>query len=346
MSATRKTWLRRADGKRSLLRTYPSVSLAEARKACAEMHMASAAVTVEGAAERFIQAHARHLRSGVQVEWLLRKHVIPRIGDRAIASIGRADVAALLRAVQGPDSMKRARIANLTRAAMSRMWKWAVSEGMAASNPAAQVERRKGEKSRDRVLSDDELHTIWQVCEDWPQPSPFGTIVQLLILTGQRRDEVANISPSGFDDFQTGLWRIPAARMKAGREHTVPLPSFARHVLFMSLKISQTPPPGKPGAPGPALRSNFTSWSKSKVRLDRLSGVTGWRLNDLRRTAASGMVRLGAPRDIVDQVLGHAVRGAGAVYIRESDLVAMRDALDRWGAHMETLVAPRLPGLL
>lgn len=77
VSATRKTWLRRADGKRSLLGTYPSVSLVEARKACAEMHdMASAAVTVEGAAERFIQAHARHLRSGVQVEWLLRKHVI------------------------------------------------------------------------------------------------------------------------------------------------------------------------------------------------------------------------------------------------------------------------------
>lgn len=228
---------------------------------------------------------------------------------------------------------------------MSRMWKWAVSEGMAASNPAAQVERRKGEKSRDRVLSDDELHTIWQVCEDWPRPSPFGTIVQLLILTGQRRDEVANISPSGFDDFPTGLWRIPAARMKTGREHTVPLPSFARHVLFMSLKISQTPPPGKPGAPGPALRSNFTSWSKSKVRLDRLSGVTGWRLNDLRRTAAFGMS--GSARPATSLIRCWGTRSAGQVpstFARATLLpCATRSTA---GGHMETLVAPRLPGLL
>lgn len=341
VSVTRKTWLRRADGKRIALGNYPSVSLAEARKACAEMHdMATKALTVEEAAERFIQAHAVHIRSGVQLEWILRKHVIPNIGDRAIASIGRSDVADLLRTVQGPDTTKRVRITNLVRAAMSGLLGWAVSEGKAASNPAADVKRRKGERKGERILSDEELRAIWLAAEDW---HPFGTIVRLLILTAQRRDEIAGLVWPEVD-LKARLLHLPARRMKANRDHTVPLSGLTVGTLFGEQRIDLTGPSSYLGA-GPVFRS-FTAWSKSKARLDRLSNVHDWKLNDLRRTTAGGMVRLGAPRDIADQVLGHAVHGAGSVYIRESDLVAMRDALDRWGEHVEKITAPRLPGLL
>lgn len=334
-AAGRKTWIRRANGKRAILGTYPSVTLAEARQRCAEIgDMATAAVTVEKAAERFIQAHAVHLRSGGQLEWLLRKHVIPHIGGRAIASIGRAETATLLQTVQGADTRKRVRITNLTRGALSQLLGWAMSEGLAPSNPAAMVRPRRGQGprgGRERVLSDDELRAVWLACEGM---RPFGLIVRLLVLTGQRRNEVANIDWSELD-VKALLWRIPAARMKAGRPHVVPLSEAAMAILVMHTALAGRAFPSAAGGP-------FTAWSKSKAKLDRLSGVTGWRIHDLRRTAASGMVRLGAPRDVVAMVLAHVAGGATGTYIRESDLMAMRAALDTWGEHVTKIAAPRL----
>lgn len=328
VSPTRKTWLRRADGKRTSIGTYPSVTLAEARKTCAEMRdSGTKAVTVEEAVNRFVKAHAVHLKSGDQLEWILHKHVVPHIGSRAVASISRADVAGLMRKVQGDDSTKRVRITNRVRGSLSRLLRWAVSEGLSPSNPAAMIERRLGEKSRDRVLTDEELRAVWLACEDvWP----FGDIVRLLILTGQRRDEVEGIH---WDEINApaALWRLPAARMKAGRSHAVPLSSPALYLLCGGC-IGARAFGGRP----------FRSWSTAKAKLDKASNTTGWVLHDIRRTVASGMVRLGVGRDIVAQVLGHVAPGATSVYVREGDLTAMRAALDRWAEHVEKIAAPRL----
>ena len=156
------------------------------------------------------------------------------------------------------------------------MFVWAMGEGLATTNPVANTNRRE-EKSRDRVLSDAELRTVWQALED----DDYGTIVKILILTGQRVNEIAGLRWSEIADDHIEL---PGDRTKNAKPHDVPITRTVRALLK-----------GRRKADGRDLifgRSEgpFSGWSKSKLALDKRTGpLKHWTLHDLRRTAATGM---------------------------------------------------------
>jgi integrase len=185
---------------------------------------------------------------------------------------------------------------------------------------------------RERVLCDDELAALWRATAS---AGPFRGIVRLLILTGQRREEVAGMTWAELSgDFST--WTIPASRAKNGATHLVPLSAPAQDLLREAPRFGELVFPG--------LRGPFNGWSKAKAALDAKSGVTNWRLHDLRRTMATGLQRLGVRLEVTEQVLNH-VSGSRAgivgVYQRHDFVLEKRAALEAWGEHVEAIVEGR-----
>jgi integrase len=162
---------------------------------------------------------------------------------------------------------------------------------------------------------------------------PYGGIVALLALTGQRREEVAQLTWDEVN-LSSRTWTLPGSRTKNGKPHIVHLSKEAIAVLMRVPKLGKfvfSPSGTKP----------FQTFSAAKRELDKLSQVTGWRLHDLRRTCVSGMARLGVAPHVADKVLNHqtgTISGVAAVYQRHEFLIERKDALERWGAHVAGLL--------
>jgi integrase len=162
---------------------------------------------------------------------------------------------------------------------------------------------------------------------------PYGGIVEFLALTGQRREEVAGLR---WDELDLGrrVWTIPKSRTKNAKAHMVHLSTQALAVLTRT------------ETKGPLVftlqgSKRFQDFTHAKRRLDHLSGVTAWRLHDLRRTCVSGMARLGIAPHIADKILNHqsgTLSGLAAVYQRHDFLAERRAALDEWGAHVDRIL--------
>ena len=163
---------------------------------------------------------------------------------------------------------------------------------------------------------------------------PYGGIVELLALTGQRREEVAGSTWDEFDLDQR-IWTLPKARTKNAKQHSVHLSAQAIAVLkcmkkqgtFVFSVYGTTP---------------FRDFSNAKRELDDMSGVKNWRLHDLRRSCVSGLACLGIPPHVADKILNHqagTISGVAAVYQRHEFLVERQEALERWGRHIEYIVA-------
>jgi integrase len=234
---------------------------------------------------------------------------------------------------------------------------WAVKRGAVAANPFAHLPIAKGTARRERVLSDDELGEIWRAAGE--APAPYGTIVRLLILTGQRRGEVAGMNWGELsEDLFT--WTMPSERTKNGVVHVVPLSTPVNDLLRATLPNAEGEAkraiaerramialvfPGAAGTP-------FAGWSKAKSALDKAilaarakaasSGtktglVAAWSLHDLRRTVATGLQRLGVRLEVTEAVLNHisgSRGGIAGVYQRHDWASEKRVALDAWASHV------------
>jgi integrase len=199
------------------------------------------------------------------------------------------------------------------------------------------------------VLSDNELHSIWRACErrlafddkacggfktTMPDivkmPRQFAAIVQLLILTGARRGEIAALQA---DYISNDVCTLPSTLTKNKREHQFPVGPLALSVLAEAMN-------GGIGTLFPARGANtkpFSGWSKSKAALDKLSGVSGYCLHDLRRTFATRLAELGVAPHVIERLLNHVtgtVSGVAAVYNRASYLAEMRAAIEVWEAYL------------
>jgi integrase len=331
---------------------HPAMRLEEAReKARAELKRIQAggdpravrvvaeANTVKAVVDEFIARYARpRLKLWREVEARLKRDLVRAYGDRPVGSLGRADIVRLL------DDMSDRGVkqgANRLLAHTRRMLGWAVERGILQANVAAGVRPPAKEVSRDRVLTEDEVAVIWRACGDmgWP----FGPLFRLMIATAQRRAEAAGLRYADLD-LRRAIWTLPREVTKSDRAHVVPLSELALEVLAGLPRLHDgelafstngaTPPSG---------------WSRAKARLDRLSGVTGWRLHDLRRTAASAMARLGHPPHVVAAVLNHApgaTQGVTAIYNRHRYDDEKRAALDAWARHLRQVTAGAAAGAL
>ena len=276
--------------------------------------------------------------------------VLSKWRTRPIREISRAEVHELLDEIISEGSPVAA---NRVLAAIRKMFAWAASRDIIAASPCAGVSPPTGETSRDRVLLDDELRLILRGADaiGWP----FGPVTKLLVLTLQRRNEVAEMNRSELRT-QDRLWVIPKERVKNGEEHEVPLPVAALDLLDDLPKIGQS------GliftVTGDAPISGF---SRAKRRLDaeilklqkadavangddpeEVEPLPHWTLHDLRRTGASGMARLGIHLPVIEKVLNHisgSFRGVVGVYQRHSFSDEKRKALEAWASHIDSLVS-------
>ena len=224
-------------------------------------------------------------------------------------------------------------MASRTTAYGRASYQWAVKRGSLTTNPFQDLPLTPVVK-RERVLTDDELRAIWRATEG---PGSFNAIVRTLLLTGQRREEVAGMK-WGEIAANLSAWTIPGARAKNGVAHLVPLSSPAQAILRAAPHIEGN------DLVFPGLRGPFNGFSKAKEALDKASGVKEWRLHDLRRTLATGLQKLGVRLEVTEAVLNH-VSGSRAgivgIYQRHDWADEKRAALAAWGAHVAALVEGR-----
>ena len=287
---------------------------------------------VDDLLEAYIAQHVSQRRSGGEISRLLRREIGKAWGSRSIHEITKRDVVEVITAIEQRGAPVAA---NKTLKTLKTFLRWCVGRAVLDQSPADGVPLPTKEISRDRVLVDDELARVITAARKIG--GPYGGIVELLALTAQRREEVAGASSDELDIGQR-IWTLPKGRTKNGKPHIVHLSNEAIVVLNRANKI------------GPFVFSidgakPFQEFSRAKRKLDELSGVTGWRLHDLRRTCVSGMAPLGIPPHVADKILNHqsgTISGVAAVYQRHEFLRERKDALDRWGAHVAKIVKEAL----
>ena len=301
----------------------------------------SAAETFAIVAERFVERHAKvHNRKWRETARQLERDVLPRWRHRPIDAITKPDVIALLDAIVDRGSPVAA---NRTLATIRRLFGWCIERGTLETSPCDRVKKPGAETARDRVLGDSELALVWRAADALAYPS--GPLVQLLILSGQRRSEVSGMTWSELDPALT-LWTLPRERVKNASEHTLPVSTAMRDILRSLPRIE-----GKAGyvftTNGKAPVSNF---SKLKHNLDAAitaqnggTPITHWTLHDTRRGAATGMARLGVQLPTVERLLNHrsgSFGGVAGIYQRHDFRAEMASALVLWAQHVLALVQP------
>lgn len=319
------------------------VKLAEAQAS-----RSAAADRIEAVVGLYVERHLKPNGKAAYaqvMEALLRNHVVPRWGERRIGTITRKDVVAMMDALTDAGMTTGA---NRVFSAARALFNFALQRELIETTPFLGLKPPLSETSRDRVLSEAEIRLVWRAAD--AIRFPFGPAVQLLLLTSQRRDEVTRLVWSEIDG---DLWTLPAERTKNSLEHLVPLSEPARRILDGVPRIS--------GPAGYAFTRTGTApisdYSSSKARLDAVmlglakadaeragrdpKAVTlkPWRLHDLRRTASTGMARLGFPVHVTEAVLNHrsgTISGVAAIYNRYAYLEEKRAALEAWASAVQT----------
>jgi integrase len=356
--------LRRRPGEKHALRRmlgqYPIMPLAEAREAalqalreiergidpkkrkeverCAEAQRQ--ANSFASVAEDFIVRHVRKLRSGAEVESAIRRELVERWGERPVTDIRRGDVVALIEEIS--DTGRNA-AARKIHAHCSKLFTWAVARGKYGleTSPCAGVKPAAiigAPEARQRVLSDSETLAVWRATAALPYPA--GPFLHLLLLTGQRLREVAEMAWPEID-IDKALWTIPADRMKGDSAHEVPLSTMAVEILE-----------SLPRWTGPYIFSTtggerpISGFSKMKLRIDAAlaEAIPAWRFHDLRRTMRTGLGGLPVPPNVAEMCLAHAQPGLHQIYDRHSYRDEKRRAFELWAARLKDIVEPGAQG--
>jgi integrase len=282
---------------------------------------------IDDLVETFIREHVAKIGTSRRITNLLRRDVIPHWGTKSIHEIKKRNVSDLVSLI----AQRNAHASHRLLKTLKTFFRWCVGRAVIDFSPAEGISSLYREASRDRVLADPELAAV--IIAARRMPPPYGPIVEFLALTGQRREEVAQLKWEELDE-KTRTWTIPASRTKNKRAHIV-------HISEPAWKVIEACLGGAPYVLGTATGKRFQSFGKEKRAIDKLSSVTGWRLHDLRRTIVSGIARLGVPPHVADKILNHqegTISGVAAVYQRHDFLIERKEALDRWGAHVEQIV--------
>lgn len=341
----------RFDGRarRLTIGRYPTLSLMDARKLASQAlrqvalgvdpsnaeisDMVAAAprrrmvgATVDEYVEKYAKPKNKDWRTTRDI---LQREFVAAWGERALNSILRDDV---MRVVDDVVARTSAATGHNRFVYARHFFNWCVGRGYLDVSPMAKLNPPPKAKDRDRVLSDDELGRI--ILAARKMAYPYGTIILLLILTAQRKSEVAGMRWSELN-MAAGEWSLAADRTKSARKHVVPMPVTAIKMLKSLRGIHDTLV--FPARGSEAVVSGFSKW---KAQIDELSGVENWRVHDLRRTAATGMARLGVAPHVIERILNHTrgtFAGVAGIYNRFGYLPEMREALERWGGHVEEI---------
>lgn len=331
-----KTWfvMRRVGGrqKRFTIGRYPEMGLATARQEAARLledivagkpTKRKSVSTFAAVMQDWLARDQNSKRSLEEKRRALEKDALPRLGRMPMDTIGGGDIRALL-----DDIVDRGALVHANRmlAYLRRLFNWAVEREIIETSPVARIKPPTKERSRDRTLSSLELAAVWAATNN--MSGPFGPFFRMLILTGQRRNEVAGARWEEID-LARGTWTIPAGRAKNGQAHIVHLPEAALVNLTSVQRL------GNSGLVFTTTGSTpISGFSRAKTQLDADAGVTGWTIHDLRRTFATITTgELGVEAVVVDKILNHrsgVVTGVAAVYQRHAYLAQRCSAMQTW----------------
>ena len=342
--------LYRAGGRsrRASLGRYPSVSLAEARKLAHQaLHAVAAgrdpaahkppqadrAFHFNRALDTYLALHCReHNRPSTvrETSGLLRGKFLPHWGSRNVQQITKADVIAVIDRLLASGTPSAA---NHAFAALRTFFNWCVQRGLLQINPMTGLKRPAKTPSRERVLRAEELAAVWHAAGECAYP--YGTIVRLLILTGQRRGEVANMAWHQID-LEAQTWLIPASLTKSNRAHLLPLspgvmavlgtiPRLSANLLFPTAHRNDQP---------------VGSFARFKTELNGRVGFSDWTLHDLRRTFSTNMAKWQiAPPHIIERILNHTNPASlgghvAQIYNRHAYFAEMKDCMCRYEQYL------------
>jgi integrase len=337
----------RANGKRRRIKIgpYPVLSLADARRRAMEIARSielgeydvepeapeETAPTLGEVIPQFIELHAKpNTKDWKRTESVLRK--FDGLKDRPLDQIKRQDVTKVLDDIIANGTPTRA---NRALSAIKKLMNWCVMRGTIETSPVALLRPPTREVQRDRVLNADEIRAIWRQSET--EDYPFGPFIKLLMMTGQRRAEVSDMRWSELN-LDEGVWELPASRVKNARLHIVPLPTQAVAILrslnrFLDSDFVFTT----------TGRSAISGFGRLKDRIEATlpENTQDWRFHDFRRTASTGMAKIGVMPHVIDAVTNHksgVVSGVGATYNRYTYLNEKREALGQWANELTKIV--------
>lgn len=305
--------------------------------------------TFGAVAEEFLKRHVKGQRRGADVERDVRRELIPAWGTKPITEITRRDVVTVVESIADRGAKYSAHnVLGHIRA----LFNWAINRGTYGLEtspcdrlkPAALIGERE---PRQRVLSDAEIAALWRVTGgDAPDNQmlefyPFGPLYRLLLLTGQRKAEVAEARWREFD-LDKRIWTVPAERFKSNSAHLVPLsdgamtilnvlPRFSGGDYLFSTALGVRPVSGFAGA---------KERLDSKLEKDLGHAVDPFVIHDLRRTVRTNLSALRVPEPVAELVIGHARKGLARVYDQHRYVDEMREALDLWDRKVRDIVKP------
>jgi integrase len=332
--------------KRTTIGPFPRISLADARKQ-AERILKDAAQGISPkdreieerqkrqaqrlnsfgkVAAEFMLDHAKELRTRNEMQRMLDRDLLPAWGERPIASITRAEIKELLRAKEQVAPIAANRLASL----ISKIFNWAIDEAEVIDvSPAVRLKRTE-EHERERSLTEDEIRVLWPA---WDRIGyPFGHALKFLLVTGQRRGEVAGLK---WSDIDGDGWKLSGASAKSGAGHRIPLSTLALELIESCPRIGERVFVGHKGG-GP-----INGWESAKLRAESFlaSPIAPWRIHDLRRTMATMMRSIGIDRLVVSKILNHAESGVTKIYDRFSADPEKAAAMERWANRLREIIA-------
>ncbi len=316
----------------------PHLTLSKARKVAgdrlAEIRLGirpdTPTLTFDDAFTLFKQTHTsqkQRERTAKEIERLIGKHFVPKIGRKALADISTQDVAQLIdKLLPTPSECLHA----FTAARL--MFRWAARRRLIERSPLDSLPAPTMAVARERVLSDGELAIVYRKAVS----ARFmgGLIVQLLILTGQRRGEISALRAEYIDKDARTI-TFPGSLTKNGRTHTIPYGDMIAAAFEQGESKGYVFP-----ARGTEGDRPYSGWSKLKTYLK--ADVAAWTLHDLRRTFATKLAALEVAPHVIERILNHVsgtISGVSAVYNRHSYLPEMRDAMQRYETWLQALLS-------
>ncbi len=326
--------------KRVTIGRYPLLSLAKARE-IARTLLAEAtlnkhghnSIAFEDAIEVFFKMHCAQNNkpsTAAETERLLKRHFLPRFRRRHLEDITTGQIVNVI------DSLiDRPGECNHAFTAIRTFFRWACRRRYLRHSPCEGLQLPAKYVSRTRVLSDDELVRVFRATSEL---GAYGAIVKMLLLTGQRLNEIASLRADYIDTKKQTI-TLPPALTKNSREHTFPYGSMVAQMIALRPKEGLLfPTRNDTGV-------SYNNWSTAKHALDKLCPIAEhWTLHDLRRTFATNLAALKVPLHVVEKLLNHAsgsISGIAAIYNRHAYEDEMREAIAAWEMHLTGLLRTR-----
>jgi integrase len=301
--------IRGKDRRRISLGKYPTISLKKARSAALAIIDGTSLVQASqeplGRMEEYLRQLDASDRYKYEQQRLLRRYLLPNVND--LSKVTKQELLRVTDKLTGTSS-EHLHCLRTFRA----FFNWLVSRDYIAASPMNGISFPT-DKERSRILTDDELRHIWNKSIEL---GAYGLVIKLCILLGTRKGETSAIKEDWIGDNNL---TIPKEFTKNGREHILPLTEAAR---AYAMQLATSPKP------------NWNSWNKIKKQAQ----FDGFTIHDIRRTFATTLAAIGIEPHIIERLINHAsgqISGVAAIYNRYHYLPQMREALEKYEAHLE-----------